>query len=79
MKKKREGELLGTLEGHQDGINCLAIPADERHIPHVQLLKFLSARQDARAYTVYSGLVRFGLVWSGLVTVPKFLPLVLLD
>ena len=33
---------------------------------------FLSARQYARAYTVYSGLV----VWSGLVTVPKFLPLV---
>ena len=34
---------------------------------------FLSARQYARAYTVYSGLA---LVWSGLVTVPKFLPLV---
>ena len=29
MKKKREGELLGTLEGHQDGINCLAIATDE--------------------------------------------------
>ena len=36
----------------------------------VRRLIFLSARQYARAYTVYSGLV-----WSGL-TVPKFLPLV---
>ena len=29
MKKKREGELIGTFEGHQDGINCLAMASDE--------------------------------------------------
>ena len=29
MKKKREGELIETFEGHQDGINCLALAADE--------------------------------------------------
>lgn len=29
MKKKREGEMIGTFEGHQDGINCLAIATDE--------------------------------------------------
>ena len=29
MKKLREGDLIGTFEGHEDGINCLAIAADE--------------------------------------------------
>ena len=29
MKKLREGTLVGTFEGHEDGINCLAIAADE--------------------------------------------------
>ena len=27
--KLREGDLIGTFEGHEDGINCLAIAADE--------------------------------------------------
>ena len=29
MKKRREGELIETFEGHQDGINCLAMASDE--------------------------------------------------
>ena len=29
MKKKRKGELIETFEGHQDGINCLALASDE--------------------------------------------------
>lgn len=29
MKNLREGELVETFEGHEDGINCLALAADE--------------------------------------------------
>ena len=29
MKKQREGEMIFKMEGHEDGINCLAISADE--------------------------------------------------
>ncbi len=29
MNKKREGEMIGTFEGHEEGINCLAMAADE--------------------------------------------------
>ena len=29
MKKEREGKLIGSFEGHTDGINCLAMASDE--------------------------------------------------
>lgn len=29
MKKKREGKMVETLDGHSDGINCMALNVDE--------------------------------------------------
>ena len=50
MKRKREGEQIYYMEGHEDGINCLAVSADDSFL--------VSGRSRNKYSEVVTGLCR---------------------
>ena len=50
MKRKREGEQIYYMEGHEDGINCLAVSADDSFL--------VSGRSGNKYSEVVTGLCR---------------------